>query len=393
MQKKILFLSPRSPYPLNDGGRIRIFQSLYFLAKLFDVDILYVYTNEDTEFVKSGIKKYVENVFSFQISKIKQILYGARGFFNGMPIRNNMFYCRKIQRWIDVHIDNYDAVFCQGLRMTEYVKKYTSLVKYVDIVDALSMNYDRARFRTSFLYSVYYRIDFRRLCKCEDSVIRKFDRCAMISKVDKQYIEARNGMSIPKLKVVGNMVKMGNRQVIPSKTPMNILFVGKMNYDPNVLAVSFFVHRILPYLLIDFPKIKFYIVGASPNKQVKKLAGENVIVTGFVEDLFDYYSQTAVVVAPMRTGAGIQNKIIQAMSLGCCVLTTSIGAEGLDINSGGIIVEDEEKGIINSLKILLSKPELRDAIGVRARKYILDRMVEDVVFSDFKDFIYDNIKC
>ena len=140
MQKKILFLSPRSPYPLNDGGRIRIFQSLYFLAKLFDVDILYVYTNEDTEFVKSGIKKYVENVFSFQISKIKQILYGARGFFNGMPIRNNMFYCRKIQRWIDVHIDNYDAVFCQGLRMTEYVKKYTSLVKYVDIVDALSMN-------------------------------------------------------------------------------------------------------------------------------------------------------------------------------------------------------------------------------------------------------------
>ena len=61
--------------------------------------------------------------------------------------------------------------------------------------------------------------------------------------------------------------------------------------------------------------------------------------------------------------------------------------------TGDVINEWKEKGIINSLKILLSKPELRDAIGVRARKYILDRMVEDVVFSDFKDFIYDNIKC
>ena len=81
------------------------------------------------------------------------------------------------------------------------------------------------------------------------------------------------------------------------------------------------------------------------------------------------------------------------MSLGCCVLTTSIGAEGLDVNSGGIIVEDEENGMINSLKILLSKPELRDTIGISARKYIQDTMVEDVVFSDFKDFIYGEVEC
>ena len=196
----------------------------------------------------------------------------------------------------------------------------------------------------------------------------------------------RKGMSISNLFVVGNMVKVTGQTVIPSKAYRNILFVGKMSYEPNVLAVTNFVRNVLPCVLKDYPDTKFYIVGFSPVERVRKLSNENVVITGFVEDLFDYYSKASVVIAPMLSGAGIQNKIIQAMALGCCVLTTSTGAEGLDERCGGLVVRNGNEEIANEIMKLLAQPTLRDEIGRKAREYILSTMTEDVIIEEFKQF-------
>lgn len=384
--KRLLFISPKPPYPLSDGGRIRIFQSLYLLSKFFDVDVLYLHEGEKIDIVNKGIGKYVINIFCFNMPKYKQILNAARSLFNQNPIRNNMLYCRKIQDWIDRHIENYEVVFCQTLRVAEYVKKHSEVRKYVDFVDAVSMNYGIARFKTSFLRSLYYNIDFRRISRYEDCVVDIFDKCSIISPIDKDYIEQRNGKPISNLFVVGNMVKVTGQVVIPSKAQRNILFVGKMSYEPNILAVTNFVRNVLPNILMIFPDVMFYIVGASPVERVRKLSNDHVVVTGFVEDLFDYYSKASVVVAPMLSGAGIQNKIIQAMALGCCVLTTSIGAEGLDEQCGGLVVRNGNEEISNAITKLLAQPILRDETGRKAREYILSTMTEDVIIEEFKQF-------
>ena len=107
----------------------------------------------------------------------------------------------------------------------------------------------------------------------------------------------------------------------------NIIFVGKMSYEPNIVAVNFFSTQIFPLLKAKYSELKFIIVGANPDERVRKLADiEGVTVTGFVDSIERYFRHSTIVVAPMLTGAGIQNKIIQALSFGCCVAKTTIGA-------------------------------------------------------------------
>ena len=112
----------------------------------------------------------------------------------------------------------------------------------------------------------------------------------------------------------------------------SIVFIGKMNYAPNVIAVRNFLKNTFPLILKSNPLAVFYVVGTQPTQEIRDYNnGKNIIVTGFVEDMNAYLDKAAVVVAPMISEAGIQNKIIQAMGRGKCVVATPIGAEGLDI--------------------------------------------------------------
>lgn len=168
----------------------------------------------------------------------------------------------------------------------------------------------------------------------------------------------------------------------------HIIFVGKMSYEPNIVAVTFFANVIYPHLKKIYPNLKFTIVGANPDIRVKRLEDTSgVTVTGFVESVEPFFQSATVVVAPMLTGAGIQNKIIQAMSYGCCVATTAIGAEGLTIANEEIAIFNNEKEWTKGLKRLLADKSLRKEMGHRAREYIKVNMDKKVIERQFWEFI------
>lgn len=168
----------------------------------------------------------------------------------------------------------------------------------------------------------------------------------------------------------------------------NIIFVGKMSYEPNIVATTYFSTRIFPSLKVHYPDLKFIIVGANPDDRVKELMKiEGVIVTGFVDSVEPYFKDSTIVVAPMLTGAGIQNKIIQAMSYGCCVATTTIGAEGLEINHEEIEILNSADEWINGLSLLLKNRERRIAMGRLARKYVIANLSPQIISQQFWNFI------
>ena len=164
----------------------------------------------------------------------------------------------------------------------------------------------------------------------------------------------------------------------------DIVFVGKMSYEPNIVAVTYFANRIFPSLKSQFPDLNFFIVGANPDNRVQILSEkEGIKVTGFVESIEPYFKNSTIVVAPMLTGAGIQNKIIQAMSYGCCVATTSIGAEGLTIENDEISILNSTEEWISKLQVLLTDRNLRKQMGEKARKYIISNLSRDVISKQF----------
>lgn len=191
-----------------------------------------------------------------------------------------------------------------------------------------------------------------------------------------------------KIYTVGNKVSIPEASMCCKHTNgQQIIFVGKMNYEPNVVAVCYFAKHIFPSLTALFDGLRFIIVGAHPNAAVRGLESEHIEVTGFVDFVEPYFQNATLVVAPMLTGAGIQNKIIQAMSYGCCVVTTPIGAEGLIILHDEIAIYDCDETWIKGVSSLLKDRKLRIKMGQSARTYVKNNLSYEHIEKQFWRFM------
>lgn len=196
-----------------------------------------------------------------------------------------------------------------------------------------------------------------------------------------------------KIVVINNYVEIPEESKVCRHNNDNvILFLGKMDYEPNVTAVKYFAEDIFPQLKLAFPQIRFVIIGAKPADEVLSLAHmEGIKITGYVESTAPYFQDATIVVAPMLSGAGVQNKIIQAMSYGCCVATTDIGAEGLDVRRGDLAIFNGTKEWVDGLSKLLSNRGIRLKCGKLAREMVKNSLSKEIIFKQFCKMI-DNLE-
>ena len=185
--RRLLFISSRPIYPIIGGDQIRTAQQLEFLCTKYRVDVIY-----QTEVrPKVQLVRYIPAVSvvkCYYSCKWTNYLRTLRFLFNNLPLQVNYYYDKAIKRYIDSHLSEYDIIFCNNIRTTEYVRKVSGIVKVVDFVDAISMNYEKAKEKARGLKKLIYKIDYDRCRKYEHQVLKDFDRCATISEVDKQYI-------------------------------------------------------------------------------------------------------------------------------------------------------------------------------------------------------------
>ncbi len=387
MKKRALFISSRPIWPTTDGSRIRTAQQLGFLARRYAVDVVYLDDRGGESGDMTGqYPTSAGNVFRFRMPRWKSYLCALGFLFNRLPVQVNYYYDRPMARFIRERLAEYDFVFCNNIRTAEYVRG-ENIKKYIDFVDAISMNYRKARKVARGIKKLIYIIDHKRCRRYEQRVLREFDGCAVISGVDSNYLSQGNGH----LHVVGNKVDIPPASSVSKHERSDILlFVGKMDYEPNVVAVTRFADRVFPELRATPPRpyLKFVIVGVQPDARVLRLAeSDGITVTGYVESVEPFYRQATILVAPMLTGAGIQNKIIQAMSYGCCVVTTPIGAEGLDIKHGEIAIVEGEKAMTETISSLLGDRDRRRSMGEAARRYAVNNLSEKVIEKQFRAFV------
>ena len=218
----------------------------------------------------------------------------------------------------------------------------------------------------------------------ELEVLSKFNKAIIISDIDKNHILCKSQLT-SKISVVPNSISIDKRSV-SYQDNVNIVFVGTMDYEPNVIAVDFFCKTVFPIIKEEYSKAKFFIVGSRPTRRVCKLKSEDVIVTGYVDDPKEYLLNSAIVVAPMLTGAGLQNKILEAMSLGCVVVTTTLGSEGLSevMNEKELFIIDDSKLMANLIIKLLLDVDVRAQIGKNAKEYVEKNYTFNSVYEKLK---------
>ena len=388
MKKKVLIIFFRPPYPPIGGDKIRMFQNLRFLSEICNLDALYLNDSKSDSDLLDQINRYCSKVVNFDIKRFHYFFNTLLGFLlNRKPLQVNYFYHKRVQKWIDAHMDKYDAVFVNTIRVADYVLDKNTY-KIIDFIDAISMNYEKAAMHKKFgLWKLLYAIDKKRLYNYEKMVLNTFDRHLLISKVDKEHI----------LKGMKNTVTVG---VIPNAVYIRkfdkkleeqevISFLGKMDYEPNETAVTYFTDKVFPSVKKAIKNIQFNIIGIKPTRNVKKLGKiEGVNVLGYVENIEKYMLQSKLIIAPMVSGAGIQNKILQAMALGKCVVTTGIGAEGLpDLKGYELIICDTAEEMAARIVSLYTDDEQRNFIGINAKRYIEENFSEEDIKERFLNFL------
>ncbi len=216
------------------------------------------------------------------------------------------------------------------------------------------------------VHSLRDRIATARLAAYEREWTQRFDVCLAVSPDDAQVLGTM--LDPDRVWIVPNGVDCDYFASTPyPDTPKtcDLVFVGTMHYQPNVDAVTFFCRNVLPLIRRDLPEIRLTIVGSRPVAKVLELASlPGVSVTGYVPDVRPYYWHSKLSIVPLRIGGGTRLKILESLAAGCAVLSTSIGAEGLNLQHGThLLLADTPELFADSVVRLLIDPLLRERLA------------------------------
>jgi glycosyltransferase involved in cell wall biosynthesis len=219
-----------------------------------------------------------------------------------------------------------------------------------------------------------YAVEFRKMLRYERNAARKFHHIIAVSEHDRSLMET--WVEGAKITVVPTGVDLEQYRPDFDRAPQAglVVFVGAMDWEPNIDAMEYFCDRIWPSVQAQAPGAKLRIVGRNPGDRVRRLASEHVAITGRVPSVADHLREASVVVVPLRIGGGTRLKIYEAMAAGKAVVSTSVGAEGLDVRHGrDIVLADNPQGFADAILALLRDENLRrkyeKAAAELARQY------------------------
>jgi len=209
-----------------------------------------------------------------------------------------------------------------------------------------------------------YGIEFLKMQRYEAQAVRRFQHVIAVSKNDKEIMSAWGDPS--RISVIATGVDLAEFRPDPSSAGAEplVMFVGAMDWMPNVDAVGYFCDEIWPRVQERVPEARFRIVGRNPVPHGQSLPSRSIELTGRVSSVIEYWRQAAVVVVPLRVGGGTRLKIYEAMAAGKTVISTTIGAEGLDVHDGeDIVLADDPARFADAVTLFLKDANLRNRYG------------------------------
>lgn len=368
---KIFVLLPRIPWPLEKGDKLRAYNQIKQLSNNNDVILCALNTDRkaDKKAAFKALQPYCSSVTFMDISKTSIMLNLAKTFFNGLPLQCGYFYNKKIHnkihRLIEKH--NPDMLFGQLLRVAEYIR-HEKTPKTMDYQDVFSMGMKRRSEIASFYMRPFFNMEYKRLRRYEHDIFDDFDVKTIISKQDRDFIDHQNKDEIL---IVPNGVDHEYYTPQNQEKKYDIVFTGNMAYAPNVNAVEYLANHIMPLVWKHLPDAKLYIAGATPDPRVKKVASENIIISGWLDDMRDAYAQSRIFIAPMRIGTGLQNKLLEAMSMRLPCITTSLANGSLHAEEGKeILVGNNEYELADHIVTLLTDKEKTESIAQNGYDFV-----------------------
>tara|TARA_B100000768_G_scaffold135744_1_gene126630 strand:+ start:7340 stop:8506 length:1167 start_codon:yes stop_codon:yes gene_type:complete len=368
----IIYLTSRFPYPINKGDKLRSYYQIKELSKSHEIHLISLSEESLLEKNISALNKYCKSITIYKMNIFNRIFNLFRTFFNNKPFQVNYFYHYSIQRKINNKIldINPDYIFCQLIRTALYVKNNHTIPKIIDYMDSFSKGMER-RIKISNIFTKPFVImEFQRLKRFENLAFEFFNKHIIISENDRKEI-AHNKKN--EIEIIGNGINTDYFRKIDTDIKYELVFIGNLSYIPNIEAANFIAKEILPKIIKNLPNIKILIAGSNPSTRVLKLANKNIEVQGWVEDIRKTYSSGKIFFAPMNIGSGLQNKLLEAMSMGIPCITSELSNRSLKaVDKKSILIGNSVNEYVSHIISLLKDEKKIKTIGDGGRKYVIE---------------------
>jgi len=379
---RILWVKADKLLPVQNGGNIRTYHVLRYLSARHELRFYSYYGGTPDPYYERDLQQQLPGAIAVCTGK-RELSGAARGLDYLAHLRAQPPYAvsrfahapvqKQLQTWFRER--RFDVAVCDFLDAAVNFPGSLSIPSVLFQHNVESEIWRRhAATAGNPAKKMMYRMEFRKMLRYERAAVCKFQHVIAVSENDRSLMT--RWVDGDRVTVVPTGVDLAQYRPDPAPSDPNpsdtsaplITFVGAMDWEPNVDGVEYFCTEVWPLVKAEVPQARFRIVGRNPDRRVQKWASNStntndegsIEVTGRVPSVVEYLRQSAVVIVPLRIGGGTRLKIYEAMAAAKAVVSTTVGAEGLDVHHGrDIILADEPRSFAQAVIMLLRDPELR----------------------------------
>ena len=399
---KILFLSTWFPYPPLNGAKIRIYNLLQELSKLHEVTLLSFTQTIPLENARQQIpflEQYCRSVDVVQaIPYAPNSFASFKGFFSLMPRSVVQMYSSEMTKLIinKLKSDAFDVVVASEVNAPSVTSLMASRIDEIPVIlDAIEVGLAKQEYHEESLPLVRFRrgLTWFKLRNFTKGLLLRSSAC-----------------TVPSIQEKSNLLEISDQiriEIIPHSLDLNhykgsfgspdknsLVFTGSFTYEANLDAAYYFLEMIYPKIKAELPDVKMNIVGSTNGIDISTWpVNGNIFFAGLLNDVRPIVSQSWVSVVPLRIGAGTRLKIIESMALGTPVVSTSKGAEGLEVENGeNILIADNPVEFANAVLYILRNTQLREKISQAGLKLVKEHYSSEAMGRKFNSLLEEVAK-
>lgn len=398
---KILMIAPYAPYPPNSGGRIRMWEQIRYLGQRHKLTVVFfIHTPEEAD---------LQNLFDGHCFRAIAVQH-PRSYVSAdilrqphVPLMLRQYGTMKMRHTLaKLSATTFDVVILEHLSMAQYHDLFPHRAilqehnieseifrQQIHLPQSVPTYFNKQKARS------LYKATWLHMQAYENHIWPKFPLRITVSEQDKQKMDRRcsTGNTI----VIENGVNTQSISPLPLSHSRKLLFMGTLNYIPNIDAVLYMQEQILPEIWKHDPSVSLLIAGRDPQPAIYDVAASDsrIELIANPPDMQDIARQCALTVVPLRIGSGSRLKILHAMAMGLPVVSTRLGCEGLHVNDGNhLLIRDEPEQFSDGVLQLLSSPEQRTTLSHNGRQLVEARYDWQTIFARLEnELLFFTSKC
>jgi polysaccharide biosynthesis protein PslH len=388
---KILWVKSDFLHPTTKGGQIRTLEILRRIRTRHEIHYV-AFTRDSGAEALERSSEYCHRAFPVPLQVPKHGTLGfygqlLKGLFSSKPVAVLRYRSPEMQRTITAlrALEHYDAIVCDFLFAAPNIRDLSGTVLFQHNVETMiwrrhtDVTVDTAR-------KLYFRLQTKRMFAYEETVSRAVQHVITVSQVDAQLMKKLFGITDVSHVATGVDVNYFSAPA-PSSSAAGLIFLGSMDWLPNIDAIKYFTADILPLIRHRHPEVSLAIVGREPSAEINEIAARDrhIHVTGTVADVRPHLWSSQVSIVPLRIGGGSRLKIYESMAAGIPVVSTTVGAEGLTVHPPhDIRIADTPKDFAAECIQLLENVRDRRSLADAARRLVNERFTWERIAVDFE---------